>query len=43
MSISDGEIAYILRQEARKLRPEYEAMKERLRNLAVVHFDETVR
>lgn len=43
MSISDGEIAYILKQEAKKLRPEYESMKERLRKLPVVHFDETVR
>lgn len=40
-SISDGEIAYILRNEALLLRPEYEALKERIRGQIGNHYDET--
>ena len=39
--ISDGEIAKILEQEADVLRPEYEALKERIRSQRIVHYDET--
>ena len=39
--ISDGEIAYILQKEARALRSEYEALKERIRVQRGVHYDET--
>lgn len=39
--ISDGEIAKILEQEADALRPEYEALKDRIRSQSAVHYDET--
>lgn len=40
-TLSDGEIARVLQQEARRLRPEYEKLKENIRNQAGVHEDET--
>lgn len=40
-SISDGEIARILEKEAVRLRPEYEALKDRIRAQKGVHYDET--
>jgi transposase len=39
--ISDGEIAYILHQEADALKPEYESLKDRIRAQRGVHDDET--
>ena len=41
LSISDGEIAKILRKEAVKLLPEYEALKLRIQNQKGCHYDET--
>lgn len=41
MDISDGELSKILRQEAKRLTPEYEAIKERIRNQKANHYDET--
>lgn len=41
MSISDWEIAYILKKESMRLKSEYEEMKVRLRKSRVAHFDET--
>ena len=40
-AISDGEIAAILYQESLKLRPEYEAIVDRVRHQAGNHDDET--
>ena len=40
--VSEGEIASILGKEARTLRPEYEALKDRIRQQKGVHYDETV-
>ena len=40
-SVSNGEIAYILAKEAQALKPEYEALKERIRVQRGVHYDET--
>jgi hypothetical protein len=40
-SISDGEIAKILNRQALVYRPEYEQLKEELREEPVVHLDET--
>ena len=39
--VSDGEISNILEQEAIKLRPEYEALAENIRNQQGAHYDET--
>lgn len=39
--LSDGEIASILEKESRVLRPEYEALKDRIRQQKGVHYDET--
>lgn len=39
--ISDGEIIHILECEASILRPEYEALKDRIRAQKGVHYDET--
>jgi len=39
--ISEGEISYILEKEGRALRPEYEALKDRIRSQKGVHYDET--
>lgn len=39
--VSEGEIASILQKEARTLRPEYEALKDRIRAQKGVHYDET--
>lgn len=39
--ISSGEIGKIMEREGRALRPEYEAMKERIRGEPSVHLDET--
>lgn len=39
--ISDGEISKILEKESKLLRPEYERLKERIRNQKGVHYDET--
>jgi transposase len=39
--ISDGEIANILHKEADALKPEYEALKDRIRAQRGVHYDET--
>jgi hypothetical protein len=41
IALSEGEIANILESEKMKLVPEYEAMKERLRQEYVIHMDET--
>lgn len=41
LTISDGEIALILKQEAQALVPEYERLKQSIRSSGVVHFDET--
>jgi len=41
IAVSDGEIANMLENEKMKLVPEYETMKARLQNEAVVHYDET--
>jgi transposase len=42
ITVSDGEIVHILKENASRLRPEYEAMKERIRKKPCVHYDETV-
>lgn len=39
--ISDGEISNILEQEAIRMRPEYEALAERIRQQKAAHYDET--
>jgi transposase len=39
--VSDGEIAYVLHKEADALKPEYEALKDRIRTQKGVHYDET--
>jgi transposase len=39
--VSDGEIAYVLHKEADALKPEYEALKDRIRAQKGVHYDET--
>jgi hypothetical protein len=39
--ISDGEVANVLHKEADVLKPEYEALKERIRMQRGVHYDET--
>lgn len=39
--ISDGEISHILEKESVRLRPEYEALKEKIRKQKGVHYDET--
>lgn len=41
LSISDGEIAAILHKEAVRLRPEYEAIADRIRRQNGTHYDET--
>jgi len=41
LEVSDGEIAKMLRREAIRLVPEYEALKERIRNQPATHYDET--
>ncbi len=43
MSISDWEIAYILKKESVRLLPEYNTRIKRLREEKVIHFDETSR
>ena len=40
-TLSDGEIANILTTEAKKLRPEYESLKNKVRNQKGIHCDET--
>lgn len=39
--LSDGEISHILEKESVRLRPEYEALKEKIRKQKGVHYDET--
>lgn len=41
LAISDGEIAHILCEEAKKLKPSYEALLARIRGSTAVHKDET--
>ena len=41
IDVSNGEVAYILEKEAQALRPEYEALKDRIRVQRGAHYDET--